>query len=147
MAVALGGLDTVAFTGGVGEGSSDVRDRVCELLGFLGDFDVVVVPAREELVIARAVRRSARRLEAETDVGARLPLDDPPGDVSHAHHPDRPLVHDHGEMMNSRGRASAEAPSSSDASAGAAIGSAVIHSRARASLEWTRPGERTHEIP
>ena len=56
MAVALGGLDTVAFTGGVGEGSSDVRDRVCELLGFLGDFDVVVVPAREELVIARAVR-------------------------------------------------------------------------------------------
>ncbi|MEP7334403.1 MAG: acetate/propionate family kinase [Actinomycetota bacterium] len=57
MAVALGGLDALAFTGGVGEGSADVRDRVCEQLAFLGDFDVVVVPAREELVIARAVRR------------------------------------------------------------------------------------------
>jgi acetate kinase len=56
MVVALGGLDAVAFTGGVGEGSSDVRDRVCEQLAFLGDFDVVVVPAREELVIARTVR-------------------------------------------------------------------------------------------
>ncbi len=58
MAVALGGLDAVAFTGGVGEGSSDVRDRVVERLSFLGAFDVVVVPAREELVIAREVRRA-----------------------------------------------------------------------------------------
>jgi acetate kinase len=57
MSVALGGLDALAFTGGVGEGSTDVRDRVCEQLAFLGDFAVVVVPAREELVIARAVRR------------------------------------------------------------------------------------------
>ena len=57
MAVALGGLDALAFTGGVGEGSSDVRGRVVERLSFLGAFDVVVVPAREELVIAREVRR------------------------------------------------------------------------------------------
>ena len=57
MAVALGGLDALAFTGGVGEGSAEVRDRVVEQLGFLGAFDVVVVPAREELVIAREVRR------------------------------------------------------------------------------------------
>ena len=57
MAVALGGLDALAFTGGVGEGSSDVRARVVEQLSFLGAFDVVVVPAREELVIAREVRR------------------------------------------------------------------------------------------
>ena len=56
MAVALGGLDALAFTGGVGERSTDVRDRVCEQLAFLGAFDVVVVPAREELVIARVVR-------------------------------------------------------------------------------------------
>jgi acetate kinase len=58
MAVALGGLDALAFTGGVGEGSSDVRERVVERLSFLGAFDVVVVPAREELVIAREVRRA-----------------------------------------------------------------------------------------
>jgi acetate kinase len=57
MAVALGGLDALAFTGGVGEGSSDVRARVVGRLTFLGAFDVVVVPAREELVIAREVRR------------------------------------------------------------------------------------------
>ncbi len=57
MAVALGGLDALAFTGGVGEGSSDVRTQVLERLSFLGAFDVVVVPAREELVIAREVRR------------------------------------------------------------------------------------------
>ena len=58
MTVALGGLDALAFTGGVGEGSADVRERVVERLSFLGAFDVVVVPAREELVIAREVRRA-----------------------------------------------------------------------------------------
>ena len=57
MAVALGGLDVLAFTGGVGEGSADVRARVTAQLGFLGEFDVRVVPAREELVIAREVER------------------------------------------------------------------------------------------
>jgi acetate kinase len=57
LAVALGGLDALAFTGGVGEGSADVRARISTLLGFLGDFEVVVVPAREEVVIARTVER------------------------------------------------------------------------------------------
>jgi acetate kinase len=56
LAVPLGGLDALAFTGGVGEGSGDVRARVAEHLAFLAPFDVVVVPAREELVIAAAVR-------------------------------------------------------------------------------------------
>ncbi len=56
LAVPLGGLDALAFTGGVGEGSADVRDRVVGQLAFLGEFEVAVVPAREELVIARAVR-------------------------------------------------------------------------------------------
>jgi len=55
-AAALGGLDAVAFTGGIGEHSALVRTRVCERLAFLGAFDVHVVEAREELVIARAVR-------------------------------------------------------------------------------------------
>jgi len=32
----LGGVDTVAFTGGVGEHSADVRARICRRLGFLG---------------------------------------------------------------------------------------------------------------
>jgi acetate kinase len=55
-AAALGGLDAIVFTGGIGEHSAVVRDRVCERLRFLGPVDVDVIPAREELVIARAVR-------------------------------------------------------------------------------------------
>src|SRR5262245_12199883 len=54
-AAALGGLDALVFTGGIGEHSALVRERVCQRLRFLGDFDVQVVRSREELVIARAV--------------------------------------------------------------------------------------------
>ena len=56
MASALGGLDALAFTGGIGEHAADVRGQIVERVRFLGDFGVEVVPAREELVIARAVR-------------------------------------------------------------------------------------------
>ena len=56
MATALGGLDLLAFSGGVGENRADVREAVVERLRFLGDFSVEVVPAREELVLAGAVR-------------------------------------------------------------------------------------------
>ena len=56
MAAALGGLDVLAFSGGVGENRPDVREAVVARLRFLGDFRVEVVTVREELVIARAVR-------------------------------------------------------------------------------------------
>jgi acetate kinase len=56
MATALGGIDVLAFSGGVGENRADVRGAIAERLRFLGDFAVEVVSAREELVIARAVR-------------------------------------------------------------------------------------------
>jgi acetate kinase len=78
MCVALGGLDALVFTAGVGENSATVRRAVCERLAFLGvkldeeanraavaDAEigaanacvrVVVVRSREEVVIARAVR-------------------------------------------------------------------------------------------
>jgi acetate kinase len=56
MAVALGGLDALAFSGGVGEHREDVRRAIVERLRFLGDFRVEVVAAREDVVIARAVR-------------------------------------------------------------------------------------------
>ena len=56
MSTALGGLDVLAFSGGVGENRADVRDAIAERLRFLGDFAMEVVPAREELVIAAAVR-------------------------------------------------------------------------------------------
>ena len=56
MATALGGIDALAFSGGVVENRADVRVEIANRLRFLGDFAVEVVPAREELVIARAVR-------------------------------------------------------------------------------------------
>jgi len=57
MAMALGGLGVLAFSGGVGENRPDVREEVAGRLRFLGEFSVVAVPAREELVIAAAVRK------------------------------------------------------------------------------------------
>jgi acetate kinase len=56
MAVALGGIDALVFTGGVGEHSAWVRDEVCARLAFLGAFRVEVVEAREDVVAARAAR-------------------------------------------------------------------------------------------
>jgi acetate kinase len=76
MAAALGGLDALVFTGGVGERSPEVRARAAEGLAFLGvavdgdrnaagEEDVsapgasartLVVEAREDLEIARGVR-------------------------------------------------------------------------------------------
>jgi acetate kinase len=56
MTAVLGGVDVLAFSGGIGENRADVREAVAARLGHLGDLRVQVVPAREELVIARAVR-------------------------------------------------------------------------------------------
>ena len=57
MAAVLGGLDTLAFSGGIGENRADVREAVADRLRHLGAFDVRTVPAREDTVIARHVRR------------------------------------------------------------------------------------------
>jgi acetate kinase len=78
MSAALGGIDALVFTAGIGEGSADIRARICTRLGFLGvelDEDanrtaepdaeiatadsavrIVVLHAREDLVAARAAR-------------------------------------------------------------------------------------------
>lgn len=83
MTAALGGLDVLVFTGGIGEGSSSVRASACAGLGFLGvelDDDantagggdrlisppepgahVLVVKAREDLEIAAGVRAALAR--------------------------------------------------------------------------------------
>ncbi|MFE2755147.1 acetate/propionate family kinase [Actinosynnema sp. NPDC059335] len=82
MAAALGGLDVLAFTGGVGEGSAAVRRRAAERLAFLGvaidpegneradgDTEITgtgatarafVVAAREDLEIAHGTRAALR---------------------------------------------------------------------------------------
>ena len=72
LAAVLGGMDTVVFTGGIGEHSSNVRGQVCagmEWIGIeldaaanedhaevisTGDVTVRVIPTDEEIVIARA---------------------------------------------------------------------------------------------
>jgi acetate kinase len=42
LAAALGGLDALVFTGGIGEHAAPVREMVCQQLGWLGlDFDAV----------------------------------------------------------------------------------------------------------
>jgi acetate kinase len=59
--MALRGLEVLAFSGGVGENRADVRDAVADRLAFIGWFEVRVVPAREDLVIADAVRSLVAR--------------------------------------------------------------------------------------
>jgi acetate kinase len=51
---ALGGLDALVFTGGIGENASLVREKITGLLRFLGEFPVYVIPTDEEIVIATA---------------------------------------------------------------------------------------------
>jgi acetate kinase len=77
LAAALGGLDALVFTGGIGEHAGPVRERVCEGLEFLGirldrgrnaahapvissdaaAVTVRVVPTDEDLMVARHTRR------------------------------------------------------------------------------------------
>lgn len=76
LAAAMGGIDALVFTGGIGENSAAVRAAVCGGLGWMGiatdaarnaagagevsaegaAVAVLVIPTNEELVIARAAR-------------------------------------------------------------------------------------------
>jgi acetate kinase len=53
LAAALGGLDALVFTGGIGEHAAPVREAVCRGIGWLGPVTVAVVPTNEEEMIAR----------------------------------------------------------------------------------------------
>jgi acetate kinase len=52
-ATVLGGLDSLVFTGGIGEHAASIRDGVVSRLGMLKIGQVLVVPADEEAVIAQ----------------------------------------------------------------------------------------------
>jgi len=58
MTAALGGLDVLAFSGGVGENRDDVRSTIAGRLRHLGEFRIEVLAAREDIMIARAVHRT-----------------------------------------------------------------------------------------
>lgn len=82
-AAAMGGLDAIVFTAGLGENSASMREKICEGLEFLGvaidpaknkergkEIDVsaahakvrvLVIPTNEELVIARDTKEIALR--------------------------------------------------------------------------------------
>jgi acetate kinase len=53
LAVELGGVDWLVFTGGIGEHAPEIRQRIVAGLEFLGPPAVRVIPADEEAVIAR----------------------------------------------------------------------------------------------
>jgi acetate kinase len=83
--VAMGGLDALVFTGGIGENSPEVRAEVCNGLEFMGiEIDeqrnknretilstdssripVLRVPTNEELVIARDTNRIVEEMKAK----------------------------------------------------------------------------------
>ena len=68
-AAALGGLDTLVFTGGIGENSAEIRSRICEGLDFLGiQFDEMRNAAGEPVISADASRATVRVIPADEDV-------------------------------------------------------------------------------
>ncbi len=61
MAVALGGVDGVVFTGGIGENAEPVRDNILRRVAFLMPFETHVIPANEERVMAMHALDIARQ--------------------------------------------------------------------------------------
>lgn len=86
-AAAMNGVDNIVFTAGVGENDSDIREEICEYLGFLGitidevknreqaeavrisdgtsKVNVLVIRTNEELEIARQAAAVAAQVEKE----------------------------------------------------------------------------------
>jgi acetate kinase len=56
MIAAMGGLDAVAFTGGIGENSARIRNGILDKLSWMGNFPSYTVEAQEEIQIARDAR-------------------------------------------------------------------------------------------
>lgn len=85
LTAALGGIDALVFTGGIGENSSQVRERVCALAGWLGvkvdpeanaqsaplisaldsKVSVWVIPTDEEMMIAKHTREVLRAVRSQ----------------------------------------------------------------------------------
>jgi acetate kinase len=59
MAAVLGGLDTLVFTGGIGEHATELRNEICSGLKFLGGFETLVLPAQEDIQIALTTAKLA----------------------------------------------------------------------------------------
>jgi acetate kinase len=57
LAAALGGVDALVFTGGIGENAAEIRERVIRDAAWLGSIRVHVIPTDEERTIAGHTRR------------------------------------------------------------------------------------------
>lgn len=68
-AAAMGGLDAVVFTGGIGENSADVRAEVCKDLGFLGlEIDGMKNEAKEDDISALNSRVKVFRIPTDEEL-------------------------------------------------------------------------------
>ena len=69
LAAAMGGLDLLVFTGGIGENSDVIRERICKDMKFMGidltdsssRVAVRVIPTNEEFYDRQANRRPFKR--------------------------------------------------------------------------------------
>ena len=76
LAAALGGLDTLIFTGGIGENSPAVRQRICQDMEFLGILldsarntsQTAVISAEDSLVTVRVMRTNEELMIARHTV-------------------------------------------------------------------------------
>ena len=68
-AAALGGLDALVFTGGIGENAPPVRARICDGLGFLGiELDTKRNGANEGVISADAGRVAVRVIRTDEEI-------------------------------------------------------------------------------
>ena len=77
LAAAMGGIDGLVFTGGIGENATSIRARICEKLGFLGihldpsknEASGPVISREDAPVAVRVIRTDEERVIAEAVVG------------------------------------------------------------------------------
>ncbi len=81
-AAALGGIDTLVFTGGIGENAPGIRERICTNLGFLGIYldrtqntqNAALISTHAGPVCVRVIRTDEEIMIAKS-VARLLPLD------------------------------------------------------------------------
>ena len=65
---ALEGLDTLVFSGGIGENGSQVRERICAGLGFLGiEFDVQANAANADVISSGKSKVTVRMIRTDEE--------------------------------------------------------------------------------
>jgi acetate kinase len=68
-AAALGGLDTLVFTGGIGENAPVIRARICNDMGFLGvELDVKQNAANADVISGAASRVAVRVIRTDEEL-------------------------------------------------------------------------------